>query len=329
MQHPLVSIITPCYNSGKFIHRLLDSVLNQTYRHLELICVDDGSIDDTREIIFSYEERFKKSGMVLRYLHQENKGQAAALNAGLKQVNGEFLTWPDSDDFLAETSIEKKVAFLEENPSYALVRSNGMRLDDKTLQPIKRVSNNPNRFDQYIFKSLFLRETFVCCGCYMVRFSAFLEIYPDRTIFESRYGQNFQMLLPLASVSPCGFIDEDLYFILERENSHSRENRDYIQDLQRIDGIEEILKDVFRHSNCNFKDCLEQATLLHAKKRLVILAMHDDWGETKEQRKLLFQAGGFSNWAMGFYYSNKYTYRMIKSLKSLLKLTKRNNSSLY
>ena len=61
---PLVSVITPCYNGEKFLHRFLDSVLNQTYTNVEFIFINDGSFDKTEEIVFSYKERLKSKGIV-------------------------------------------------------------------------------------------------------------------------------------------------------------------------------------------------------------------------------------------------------------------------
>lgn len=309
MYIPLVSIITPCFNSGKFIHRLLDSILNQTYKHIELICVDDGSTDDTREVILSYEERFREKGMGFLYLYQENKGQAAALNTGLQEVHGEFLTWPDSDDFLAETSIEKKVQFLVENPSYALVRTNGLFLDEHNLNPIRRVSDNPNRFDQQIFQKLFLLETFVCCGCYMIQFSSFLKAYPDCEIFESKEGQNFQMLLPLASFSPCGFIDEDLYFILERSDSHSRQGRTYNQELKRVEGIAEILGEAFRHSQCDFDFCMKEVAENNAKRLLLMSRKNHDRQVIEKSRTTLMRSGKIKNILISLVFFNSFFYK--------------------
>lgn len=112
MTKPLVSIITPCYNGEAFLKRYFESILNQTYPNLELIFINDGSTDRTEEIALSYRERLEKRGITYIYEKQENAGQAAALNRGLKLFTGEYLTWPDSDDVMTKDSIEKKSIFL-------------------------------------------------------------------------------------------------------------------------------------------------------------------------------------------------------------------------
>ena len=96
----LVSIITPCYNGEKYVDRFLTSVLNQTYNNIELIFVDDGSTDKTKDVVLSFKEQFEKRGYDLIYIYQKNAGQAAAINQGLKVFKGEFLMWIDSDDLM-------------------------------------------------------------------------------------------------------------------------------------------------------------------------------------------------------------------------------------
>ncbi len=111
-EYPLVSIISPCWNGEKYIARMLESIMKQTYKNIELICINDGSTDKTEEIIHSYERKFSNHGMTLKCYTQENQGQAAALNYGLKMIQGEFLSWIDCDDFLAPDSVEKKLKLL-------------------------------------------------------------------------------------------------------------------------------------------------------------------------------------------------------------------------
>ena len=126
MNKPLVSIITPCFNGESCLDRYFKSILDQTYANLELIFVNDGSTDKTEEIALSYKSKLEEKGIQYTYIYQDNAGQAAALNKGLKIFKGDYLTWPDSDDVMTPDSIEKKVKFLTENKKYRMVRSNGL-----------------------------------------------------------------------------------------------------------------------------------------------------------------------------------------------------------
>ena len=107
MQDELVSIITPCYNVANTLIYYLQSILNQTYKNIEVIAVDDGSTDDTADILKEYVFIFAKYQMKLEYIYQKNAGLGAAINTGLKYVNGEYLCWADPDDFYMSDSIAK------------------------------------------------------------------------------------------------------------------------------------------------------------------------------------------------------------------------------
>ena len=196
-----VSIITPCYNGEKYVSRYLDSILRQTYKNIELIFINDGSDDNTEEIVKSYIKKFNDAGMELIYLYQKNSGQAAAVNKGLKIFSGDYLTWPDSDDILTDDSIEKKVRFLEENQQYGFVRTAAKGVTDEDLNIITGYfgKNNPNRNKEDLFLDFIIENNvWFAPGCFMVRSSSYLDVNKERKIYEGRSGQNWQMLLPIS-----------------------------------------------------------------------------------------------------------------------------------
>lgn len=240
----IVSVITPCFNGEEFVGRYLECILRQTYKNIELIFVNDGSSDRTEDIVKPYISKFKQKGMELKYIYQENGGQASALNKGLKIFKGDYLTWPDSDDILTEDSIEKKVLFLENNKQYGLVRTDAIIVKENNLSKIEGyfAKYNPNKLKEDLFLD-FITEKMVwfAPGCYMVRRKAFLDVNPNKIIYESKAGQNWQMLLPIVYKYKCGFIDESLYLYVVRENSHSHRKMEYKKILQRCDEHEDIL----------------------------------------------------------------------------------------
>lgn len=131
---PLVSVIIPVYNSSKYIQKAIESVLSQTYRHYEIIVVDDGSTDGTRRKLELYQNR-------IRYVFQENQGSAAARNTGLKLARGELVAFLDSDDLWSMSEkLEKQVACFAKNPDLGGINT-GWRIIDgadkhiKTVQP--------------------------------------------------------------------------------------------------------------------------------------------------------------------------------------------------
>lgn len=237
----LVSIVTPCWNSEKFVHRLLDSVLAQDYPSVEMIVVNDGSTDGTAKVLADYEEKFRSRGYVLKNFYQENAGQAAALDFGLKKFAGDFLIWTDSDDyFLKENALSTFVGFLQKNPNLGFAccncaweRASG-NLD--RLRPFVEDEKTPSN----IFERLLSRKIFFIPGRIMVRTGTFLKAIPTRSIFHSRQGQNFQMEFPIAYASDCGFIKDELYCYVERLESHSHSTP---TDLNRINDLEEVVEE--------------------------------------------------------------------------------------
>lgn len=108
----LVSVIIPAYNSSQYISETIDSVLKQSYKHLEVIVVDDGSTDNTLQIA----EKFEKYGV--RVYAQKNKGACAARNYGYQLSKGEFIQFLDADDVLAPDKIEKQLNELLKYDNY-------------------------------------------------------------------------------------------------------------------------------------------------------------------------------------------------------------------
>ena len=100
---PLISVIIPVYKVEPFIHRCVDSILNQTYTNLEIILVDDGSPDRCGEICDEYAEKDSR----IRVIHQKNGGLSAARNAGLDICTGEYIAFVDSDDYIETDMYEK------------------------------------------------------------------------------------------------------------------------------------------------------------------------------------------------------------------------------
>lgn len=111
---PKVSVIVPAYNMAHYLPQAIQSVLNQTFTDFELILIDDGSMDGTREAAGRYADR-------LRYFHQPNQGRAGARNAGLQMAAGEYAAFLDADDVWNPDRLERGVLFLDRNSQIGLV----------------------------------------------------------------------------------------------------------------------------------------------------------------------------------------------------------------
>jgi glycosyltransferase involved in cell wall biosynthesis len=109
---PLVSVIIPCYNHGRYLREAIESVWQQAYPATEVVVVDDGSTDNTEEVT-------KQCGVT--YLYQENQGLSAARNTGIRNSHGELLVFLDADDWLLPGALELNVRYLQQNEELAFV----------------------------------------------------------------------------------------------------------------------------------------------------------------------------------------------------------------
>lgn len=246
MEEKLVSIVTPCYNGEKYLDRYFQNILQQSYQNIELIFVNDGSTDRTEQIAKSYIQRFEEQGRRLVYIYQENAGQAAACNKGFAIFDGDYLVWTDSDDLLDTDNIKKKVEFLEQNKNCAFVmcRAREVLATDinKKIGELKRVK--PIGKDDLFYDYIIEKNVVFTPGVYMVRREAFLEAIPTRQIYESRAGQNWQVLLPLSYKFEYGYIDEELFSYVIYEDSHSRADKTIDAVYKKLDNLDDILRNV-------------------------------------------------------------------------------------
>ena len=119
---PKVSVILPSYNGARFVRKAIDSVLAQTYGDYEVIVVDDGSTDNTYEVLASY-------ASTIHYIRQENQERAVARNNGVAASKGEYIAFLDSDDLLLPHKLAAQVAVLDAQPSVGLVASGYQYID--------------------------------------------------------------------------------------------------------------------------------------------------------------------------------------------------------
>lgn len=119
---PLISVIIPIYNTGDSVVKLLDKLTKQSYENLEIICVDDGSKDDSFDLVseFIRQSKLKNKNLNMTILRQKNQGAAGARNLGLKKASGEYVTFIDSDDEVKKTHIEDLLKSLGKEPRNAL-----------------------------------------------------------------------------------------------------------------------------------------------------------------------------------------------------------------
>lgn len=163
--YPLVSIIIPTYNRANLLKRAIESVISQTYKNLEIIVVDDGSTDNTEQIVKECQDSR------IQYIrHSKNRGLSAAKNTGIKNSKGDFIAFLDSDDEYLPEKVEKSIEVFKKAPeNIGIVCSNFWRIEGekKKIAVSKRTP--------FLYFGVFRKEVFEKIGF----FDEELEIYED------------------------------------------------------------------------------------------------------------------------------------------------------
>ena len=165
-----MSVIIPTYNRAKYIAETIESVLSQTYTNLEIIVIDDGSTDNTKEVVSKYVPR-------IQYVWKENSERGASRNYGLQLAKGEFISFLDSDDLWLPNKIEEDLNVFEKYPSASVVYSDVILIDSagKYLKPLKRKSYSGRVTERL------LQGNFIIMAAHLVRtelvrkFGGFIE----------------------------------------------------------------------------------------------------------------------------------------------------------
>lgn len=241
----LVSIISPCYNGEKYIHRLLDSILKQTYPNIEVIVINDGSIDKTQDIIDKYKNLFTEKHIAYYTLYQENQGQAVALQYGLQFCHGTYITWPDADDFyINHDAIRIMVSTLQNSSEdISMTRCLPQYVKETETGGIEMVHTSIKHHHQSsLFRNcIFEHQFWSIPGCFMCKADILKIVNPTLTLYPSRGGQNWQMCLPLLYNKKCITINKKLFGYLLRDNSHSKCEKNEASILERYQQHKEIL----------------------------------------------------------------------------------------
>lgn len=324
MSNPLVSIITPCYNGEKSAHRMIESVLNQTYSPIEYIFINDGSTDKTEELFKSYLPKFEEKGIKVIYEYQDNAGQSAAVGRGLKLFTGEYLSWADSDDILFPESVEKRVAFLEANPEYGCVQSDAyMVREDKIDEPFKRISEGfPNSHKENQFELCLKGDCYIGAPhCFLVRRSVLLDSIPTLNIYTGRKEQNWQLFLPIYYKHKRYFLNEPLCSYVVSPNSHSHSKLTKEKAIERADGYIDILThtlDSIDMPDCERHRYMNIVLNIYARKKLYLCVDTGNKALAKEQLQILKTIGTVK-------FRDRFACAAVKSkiIKALFKIAKK------
>lgn len=215
---PLISIIIPTYNYGTYILQAIDSVVSQSYKDFEIIVIDDGSTDNTEQLIES------NYSNVVRYFYQDNKGPGAARNKGLEQAQGQFIIFLDADDYFLPENLQVKVNFIQNHPHVDWAFSDVFFVDNKG-QFLQRGSNYFENIyyetefpSDDIFLTLLKHGNFISTASLIIRKECF-DIIPDFAEDLLMHQDYFQWLTLSKHFQSYAYIDTPLVAIRRHHTS--------------------------------------------------------------------------------------------------------------
>jgi len=224
-----VKLITPTFNQGKFIEETINSVLNQTYSNIDYVIVDDGSTDNTADLLFKFRNKVKSKV-------QENIGQVRTLNNEWLDSDADFLSYLSSDDLLEPNAIEKCVDHLERHPDCVCVFPNSDLINSDSNIIKRRVSREFNLEDTIVEQecyigpgAVFRRSAFEVVGPWNEK----LKLAPDREFW-----------IRLAQEGSIDFIKDCLARYRMHDESISFSVKDLTSSLEYLT----VLDDIFNNS---------------------------------------------------------------------------------
>lgn len=210
---PKISVIVPAYNASGYIKKCLDSLVSQTLKDIEIIIVNDGSVDNTEAII----KKYMKKHSQIKYFYKENGGQSSARNLGITYATGEFISFVDSDDYIELTMLEKMYNKIKESKLDVVICGINYTYDDRVekVYPFKEnqtitqkdfILTNPCPWNKLYRKTLLEKNNFK---------------FPEGIIYEDL------SLIPRVGImtKKFGYVNECLYNYIIHDNSTMNINK--------------------------------------------------------------------------------------------------------
>jgi glycosyltransferase involved in cell wall biosynthesis len=233
---PAVSVIIATYNQAYYLRRALESLFKQTYCDFEVVIIDDGSTDNTKEIIKPFSRK-------VRYIYQENKGRGAARQRGTDESRGEYVAFLDSDDEWFPEKLEKQMDYVKKNNFTGLLHTRVI-IVDKNGKELKKENNSLNRLYGYLIKNGFTYVNF------LYRCTLFLStvILPKKLVLHAggfrrdyRVLEDFDFLLRLVRLSRVELLNEPLAYYRHHPQNAWQAARREVQKMYLLIFAEQLL----------------------------------------------------------------------------------------
>lgn len=248
-----ISVIIPTYNYARYLNEAIESVLSQTFNNLEIIVVDDGSTDNTREITRPYKEK----GLI-NYIYQENKGQATARNTGILNSNGHYITFLDADDILLPDCLGSIAIFMEKYQEVGFVFTNYDLFDEKGIvntsgvdiwKIFRKIPHSEIEDGKWIFTEKLTK--------YIIKYGSFMhtsgvtirkDLLKGSGLFTDGhlYGEDDDFFARVTYICKSGYIDN----VLSRKRNHPEsfihDKSKWLRGISNLVTIPEKQRDYFK-----------------------------------------------------------------------------------
>jgi glycosyltransferase involved in cell wall biosynthesis len=215
---PNVSVVIPTYNSAHLLDDALQSVLEQTYKDFEIIVVDDGSTDNTAEVISKYDDK-------LRYFRVDNGGPAKARNYGISKSTGKYIAFLDADDKWLPTKLEKQMNMFEQNPEF------GMVFTENSLFDARGIYKNSLGKDRLLKGNNLAQNIFLYSNIGTPTVMVRKDVFDAIGLFEESMVQaeDDNMWIRIAANYQVGFIDGSLVQVRDHSHRLTRTDKNLIE----------------------------------------------------------------------------------------------------
>lgn len=222
MKFPLVSVVIPCYNHENFVEYCIQSVIEQSYENIELIIIDDGSKDNSVEVIQQIVENCEKRFTRFEFRSRPNKGLSATLNEAIKWASGKYISIIASDDVMLPNKTVTQVNYLEKNLDIVALFGSADYIDENNNITSQKLLKEK----EYIFDKIFLNECSFYAPTQMLRMSTLIKIggFDENILVEDWY-----MWLKMAKAGRVYCISEKLANYRIHSNN-STKNSKFIYD---------------------------------------------------------------------------------------------------
>lgn len=216
-----LSVIVPVYNCEMYLKKCLDSIINQTYKNIEIIVVNDGSTDNSYNLIKEYEKKYSK---IMKVYDKQNGGQASARNLGLKNAKGDLITFVDSDDYLDENMYSNMINILEKEKSDLVI-----------CDLLLYKKNEKSTINSTDFVNLYDASSSVCNKIFKK------SLLKDLNFIEGIWYEDYNFFINVCLKKPKYSLCHEPLYIYNVHNDSTMNNNNTIKNLDIITATDDII----------------------------------------------------------------------------------------